>query len=78
MIILEKLYSKTGLIDPVVFRPGINLILGRYSNYTNREINGIGKSMLVRLIDYCFLSLGAKKKHFNTQALPLYVIREGG
>lgn len=70
MIILEKLYSKTGLIDPVVFRPGINLILGRYSNYTNREINGIGKSMLVRLIDYCFLSLGAKKKHFNTQALP--------
>jgi len=70
MVILKKLYSDTELINPVVFKEGINIILGRYSRSTNKEINGIGKSTLVRLIDYCFLSTKAKNDYFNPNQYP--------
>ena len=60
---LVRLYSDTGLLlENVDFRPGINIILGKYSG--DREasnINGIGKSSLVRLINYTLLCDRAKK-----------------
>jgi uncharacterized protein YydD (DUF2326 family) len=60
---LKRLYSETNLlVEPVVFVPGLNIILGRYSNVREKKgINGIGKSSLVRLIDYLFLSKSAEK-----------------
>jgi uncharacterized protein YydD (DUF2326 family) len=60
---LKRLYSTTGLIlKEVVFYPGINIILGRHSNEINASgENGIGKSSLIRLIDYVFLSETAQK-----------------
>jgi len=70
MVILKRLYSDTELIDPVVFKEGINIVLGRYSSSTNKEINGIGKSTLVRLIDYCLLSRKAKNDYFNPSRYP--------
>lgn len=60
---LEELYSDTGLLNKnVEFRSGINIILGKYSNKKQESgINGIGKSSLIRLIDYALLSVGADK-----------------
>ena len=60
---INGLISNTGLLlKNVQFKPGINIILGRYSGAEKPEgVNGIGKSSLVRLIDYCFLSDTAEK-----------------
>ena len=69
MIRLKRLYSETGLFDEVEFKEGLNIILGKYSS-TNKEINGIGKSTLIRLIDYCLLSRTAKNKFFNVKTFP--------
>jgi len=58
---LIKLYSETNLLNPVLFKSGINIILGRYSNDKKTTgINGIGKSSLVRLIDFLLLSNSAE------------------
>ena len=62
-MILRKVYSETGLlINDVIFSLGINIILGKYSSDPkSRGVNGIGKSTLIRLIDYCLLSDNAQK-----------------
>ena len=64
---LIRLYSETNLLlKDVKFHPGINIILGKYSGAKETTgINGIGKSSLVRLIDYAFLSDNAKKVFFR-------------
>ncbi|ASV31520.1 MULTISPECIES: DUF2326 domain-containing protein [Flavobacteriaceae] len=60
---LIRLYSETNLIDSVPFLNGINIILGKYSEDKEaRGINGIGKSSLVRLIDFALLSGKAEKR----------------
>lgn len=63
---LIRLYSDTKLlVQNVDFEPGINIIYGKYSeNKEARGINGIGKSSLVRLINYMLLSDSAEKE-FN-------------
>lgn len=63
MITISKIYSNTNLFNEVKFnQTGINIILGRYSTERSREdINGIGKSSLIRLIDYCLISDNAEK-----------------
>ena len=60
---LVRLYSETNLlVKDISFEPGINIILGRYSGDKEAKgINGIGKSSLVRLINFCFLSASAEK-----------------
>jgi len=55
MITLNRIYSETNLFTPVIFHSGINIILGKYSD-GERSVNGIGKSTLVRLIDFALLS----------------------
>ncbi len=62
---IVRLFSDTNLIDTVTFHNGINIILGKYSEDKEaRGINGIGKSSLVRLIDFVLLS-GKAEKRFN-------------
>jgi len=69
MITIKKLSSSTGLIDSVDFTNGINIIMGKYSNVREKgDLNGIGKSSLIRLIDFCLLSNSAK----NIFSLPKY------
>lgn len=59
---LIRIYSETNLIDAVPFHNGINIILGKYSGDKEaRGINGIGKSTLVRLVDFTLLSGKAEK-----------------
>lgn len=61
---LSRLWSPTNLlIQAISFKPGLNLIVGRYSGPTqDRGINGIGKSSVVRLIDYLLISETAEKR----------------
>ena len=61
MILLHRVYSDTNLFDEVEFIEGINVVLGKYSGEEEgREVNGIGKSTLVRLIDFALLSDSSK------------------
>lgn len=82
MITLNSIYSETELFDRVDFQPGINIILGKYSD-SERSVNGIGKSTLVRLIDYALLSsttgsLKTKKAPFlKGHTVSLELIIEG-
>ncbi len=60
---IKRLFSNTGLLlKDFKFHSGINIILGKYSGDKEATgINGIGKSTLIRLIDYAFLSDSAQK-----------------
>jgi len=69
MVKLKKIYSDTGLFDEVRFKTGLNIVLGKYS-VANKEINGIGKSTLVRLVDYCLLSNSVKNNFFKVDLFP--------
>jgi uncharacterized protein YydD (DUF2326 family) len=66
---LVQLYSETDLLLKTFrFEPGINIILGRYSEDKEKKgINGIGKSSLVRLIDYALLSNSTEKRFSQPQ-----------
>lgn len=61
---LVQLFSETDLLlKSFRFLPGVNIILGKYSDDKEiKGINGIGKSSLVRLIDYLLLSNSAEKR----------------
>lgn len=62
---LRRLWSPSGLFDEIEFHAGINLIMGRYAgprdDKGNAGINGIGKSSVVRLIDFLLLSDASRK-----------------
>ena len=63
---LKRLYSDTNvLVQDIEFKPGLNIIYGKYSDSKEAKgINGIGKSSLVRLINYMFLGDNSEKE-FN-------------
>ena len=70
MILLDKIYSETDLFDDVKFNSGVNLVIGRYSKRgVVGDINGVGKSTLVRLIDYALLSESVLRNHFDVKKL---------
>ena len=57
-IFINRLYSENNLFDEIVFHNGINLILGeKYddSSIKGRKTNGVGKSMSIEFLDFCFL-----------------------
>jgi uncharacterized protein YydD (DUF2326 family) len=56
---INKLYSENNIFDEVEFHDGVNIILGeKYDNstITGRKTNGVGKSMSMEFLDFCFLS----------------------
>lgn len=64
MFKLISLSSPSGLFKDIVFRDGLNIILGRYSK-SGKDINGIGKTTIINLIDYCLLADGVKSELFK-------------
>lgn len=65
---INKLYSEPEIFEPVVFSDGVNIILGEKSNATTgngRKTNGVGKSMSIEFINFCFL------KQFNDSRIKL-------
>ena len=62
MINLDRIYSDTDLFQTVEFRSGLNVVLGVPSGVREgRELNGVGKSTLIRLIDFAFIGDSARK-----------------
>lgn len=57
MLRIRKLYSEPQAFDPIIFKDGINLILGETTE-NNVKTNGVGKSMAVEFINY-----GLLKRH---------------
>ena len=66
---LERLWSPSGLFDEISFRPGINIVMGRYAGAPRDSggINGIGKSTVVRLIDFLLISDGQRRRFSSKQ-----------
>lgn len=64
MFKLVSLSSPSGLFENIVFRDGLNIILGRYSR-SGKDINGIGKTTVINFIDYCLLADGVKSELFK-------------
>lgn len=64
MFKLVSLSSPSGLFKDIVFRDGLNIILGKYSK-SGKDINGIGKTTIVNFIDYCLLADGVKSDLFK-------------
>ncbi len=55
---IDKLSSENNIFDEIIFRDGINLILGeKYDDSTSkgRKTNGVGKSMSIEFLDFGFL-----------------------
>jgi uncharacterized protein YydD (DUF2326 family) len=52
------------MFKEIVFKDGLNIILGRYSK-SGKDINGIGKTTIINLIDYCLLAEGVKSEFFK-------------
>lgn len=55
---IDKLSSENNIFDEIVFRDGINLILGeKYDDSTSkgRKTNGVGKSMSIEFLKFGFL-----------------------
>ncbi len=58
-MILSKLYTnRPGILEPIEFRDGLNIILGqiRAPSDRTRSSHNLGKSTIGRLIDFCLLS----------------------
>lgn len=56
---INRLYSENNIFDEIKFHDGVNLILGeKYDNNSvkGRKTNGVGKSMSIEFLDFCFLS----------------------
>jgi len=50
--------SKNGIIRDITFKKGLNLIINETSNVTTESGNSVGKTTLLRAIDYCLGSDG--------------------
>lgn len=57
-MILEKIYSEpAGLFQEIIFKKGVNFIYGKKdSKDSKKSLNGIGKSLILDIIDYCLCS----------------------
>ena len=56
---LNRLYSENNVFEEISFHGGVNIILGeKYddSSVKGRKTNGVGKSMCIEFLDFCFLS----------------------
>lgn len=77
MLQLIKLYSSDSLFKEVSFKKGINLICGEKSlnpdgTITSRKQNGVGKSLVIELINFCLLKAGyySRVSGINDEFLP--------
>ena len=63
MILLKRLFSETKAFDEIIFKNGLNIIKGEYKTEKGKrgELNGIGKTLIINLIDLMFLSGSAQK-----------------
>ena len=56
---LNRLYSENNIFEEITFHDGVNIILGeKYDDRSvkGRKTNGVGKSMSIEFLDFCFLN----------------------
>lgn len=56
---INRLYSENHVFEDIVFHDGVNIILGeKYDDslVKGRKTNGVGKSMSIEFLDFCFLN----------------------
>ena len=56
---LNRLYSENNVFEEISFHDGVNIILGeKYDDRSvkGRKTNGVGKSMSIEFLDFCFLN----------------------
>lgn len=56
---INRLYSENGIFEEISFHDGVNIILGeKYDDslVRGRKTNGVGKSMSMEFLDFCFLN----------------------
>lgn len=56
---LNRLYSENNVFKEISFHDGVNIILGEKfddRSVKGRKTNGVGKSMSIEFLDFCFLS----------------------
>lgn len=56
---LNRLYSENNFFEEIIFHDGVNIILGeKYDDRSvkGRKTNGVGKSMSIEFLDFCFLN----------------------
>jgi len=77
MLKLIKLYSDDRCFRDIKFHDGVNLICGEKSidkqgNVASNKQNGVGKSLLIELINFCFLKSNVQSKIplINDEYLP--------
>ena len=73
---INSLSTENGIFEEIIFHDGINLILGEKcddSRITGRKTNGVGKSICIELIDFCFLNEYDKSRisRIPIEVLPL-------
>ncbi|MCH5154434.1 MAG: DUF2326 domain-containing protein [Clostridiales bacterium] len=72
---LSKLYANNPSFKSIVFNEGTNIIIGRIKNYTTKNANchNLGKSLIVRLIDFLLLKDTNKIMFLDNEILKDYV-----
>lgn len=55
MIRLKKLYTYPEITKPIIFKNGLNFILGERDG-SSQKTNGVGKSMSIEFINFCLLT----------------------
>lgn len=58
-ICINRLYSENHIFEEIPFHDGVNIILGeKYDDsfIRGRKTNGVGKSMSIEFLDFCFLN----------------------
>ena len=58
MIKLKKLYTFPEVIKPIIFKGGLNFILGE-KDISSNKTNGVGKSMSIEFLNFCLLRSSA-------------------
>jgi len=71
---LSLLYSNNKKFMSIDFNDGVNIIIGRINNPENMKANvhNLGKSVIVRLIDYMLLKDTSKGGYFNDKTFEGY------
>ncbi|MDP0930224.1 DUF2326 domain-containing protein [Paracoccus onubensis] len=72
MLAIDRLYSEPKLFDDLVFRSGLNLILGVPSD-DSKKTNGVGKSVSIDFLNFALLSQysDSRIKKVPEEAFPL-------
>jgi uncharacterized protein YydD (DUF2326 family) len=70
MIRLKKLYTFPEITEPIIFKNGLNFILGERDSSSNKT-NGVGKSMSIEFINFCLLR---KKEGSRVLKIPKNVL----